>query len=93
MPLIRERYSLIDMIESNKNILQIINLALNFPASGNGEFGIKNLNISIPRGKTISIVGESGSGKTLTALSILISAKTDRLGHQKNLVMPQQLSR
>ena len=71
MPLIRERYSLIDMIESNKNILQIINLALNFPASGNGEFGIKNLNISIPRGKTISIVGESGSGKTLTALSIL----------------------
>ena len=71
MPLIRERYSLIDMIESNKNILQIINLALNFPASGNGEFGIKNLNISIPTGKTISIVGESGSGKTLTALSIL----------------------
>ena len=71
MPLIQERYLLIDMIASNKNVLQIINFALNFPASGNGVFGIKNLNISIPRGKTISIVGESGSGKTLTALSIL----------------------
>ena len=71
MPLIRERYLLIDMIASNENVLQIINFALNFPASGNGEFGIQDLNISIPKGKTISIVGESGSGKTLTALSIL----------------------
>ena len=71
MLLIRERYLWIEMLESNQNILQILNFGLNFPTSGNGEFGIEDLNISIPTGKTISIVGESGSGKTLTALSIL----------------------
>lgn len=30
---------------------------------------LKNVNLAIPRGKTLALVGESGSGKSLTALS------------------------
>ena len=71
MPSTRGKYLGIKMNISNKNILEMKDFGLNFTASGDKGFAIRNLNISIPKGKTISIVGESGSGKTLTALSIL----------------------
>ena len=50
------------------NLVSIKNLTINFRANHNV---VDNVNIDIPKGKTVAIVGESGSGKTLSALSIL----------------------
>ncbi len=49
------------------NIVTIKNLSISFK---DNEV-VSNININIPKGKTVAIVGESGSGKTLSALSIL----------------------
>jgi microcin C transport system ATP-binding protein len=50
------------------SLISIKNLTISFQQNQNV---VKNLNIEIPKGKTVAIVGESGSGKTLSALSIL----------------------
>jgi len=50
------------------NLISIKNLTISFKQNQNV---VKNVNIEIPKGKTVAIVGESGSGKTLSALSIL----------------------
>ena len=50
------------------NLISIKNLSINFKENQNV---VNNVNIEIPKGKTVAIVGESGSGKTLSALSIL----------------------
>jgi len=50
------------------NLVSIKNLTINFKGDQNV---VDNVNIDIPKGKTVAIVGESGSGKTLSALSIL----------------------
>jgi len=50
------------------NLVSIKNLSISFKENNNV---VDNINIDIPKGKTVAIVGESGSGKTLSALSIL----------------------
>lgn len=59
-------------------ILEIKNLSISF-----GENPIlKNISISIPKGKIVGIVGESGSGKSITSLATMgllpKNAKIDR---------------
>ncbi len=50
------------------NIVSIKNLTISFK---NNAQVVNDVNLEIPKGKTVAIVGESGSGKTLSALSIL----------------------
>ncbi|MDC0498420.1 dipeptide ABC transporter ATP-binding protein [Alphaproteobacteria bacterium] len=50
------------------SLISIKNLTISFKKNQNV---VNNVNIEIPKGKTVAIVGESGSGKTLSALSIL----------------------
>ena len=50
------------------SLISIKNLKISFQQNQNV---VDNVNIEIPKGKTVAIVGESGSGKTLSALSIL----------------------
>ena len=60
------------------NIVSIKDLTISFEKN---KKVVNQINIDIPKGKTVAIVGESGSGKTLSALSILkllpSSAKID----------------
>ena len=51
-----------------ENVVTIKNLTISFK---NSPKVVNNIEINIPKGKTVAIVGESGSGKTLSALSIL----------------------
>jgi microcin C transport system ATP-binding protein len=50
------------------SLISIKNLTISFKQNQNV---VNNVNIEIPKGKTVAIVGESGSGKTLSALGIL----------------------
>ena len=63
MPWIQERLS-----HKMNNIVSIKNLTISFK---NNTQVVNDVNLEIPKGKTVAIVGESGSGKTLSALSIL----------------------
>ena len=50
------------------NIISIKDLTISFEKN---QKVVNQINIDVPKGKTVAIVGESGSGKTLSALSIL----------------------
>jgi peptide/nickel transport system ATP-binding protein len=53
------------------NLLEIKNLNITFSVEGREVKAVKNLNLTIPRGKTMGLVGESGSGKSVTSLAIM----------------------
>ena len=50
--------------KSDNNILSIQNVDA---AYGSGPMVLQNVNINVPKGKTVAIVGESGSGKSTIA--------------------------
>lgn len=54
-----------ELINKNDNLFIVHNLH-----ARSGNFHIKNINFSIPKGKILSILGSSGSGKTILLKSI-----------------------
>ncbi len=46
------------------NIISVKDLSVKFEVAGGYVFGLKDVNVSVPRGQIIGIVGESGSGKS-----------------------------
>lgn len=52
-------------------LLSIKNLSVDFKTEEGTVHAVKNLNLDIPRGKTVGLVGESGSGKSVTSLAIM----------------------
>ena len=59
------------MADSNPNMVQIRNLAVEFRTDDGIIQAVKNISFNIPRGKTVGLVGESGSGKSVTSLAIM----------------------
>ncbi len=52
-------------------ILDIKDLSIDFPTTKGVVHAVRNLSLSIPRGRRIGFIGESGSGKTTSALAIM----------------------
>jgi len=52
---------------ADRALIEISNLSLQFGRQG----VLRNLNLSIPRGQTVSIIGESGCGKTVLLKTII----------------------
>ncbi|MCV6610748.1 MAG: ABC transporter ATP-binding protein [Amphritea sp.] len=57
--------------QQEQPLLEVRNLAVNFKVHGSDVAAVKDVSLSIPRGKTVAIVGESGSGKSVTSQAIL----------------------
>lgn len=54
-----------------QDLLHIKNLSVDFINDGSVSHAVKNISLSVKRGRITAIVGESGSGKSVTALSLL----------------------
>jgi ATP-binding cassette, subfamily B, bacterial len=61
--------------------LELTNISFTYPGAGN-EAVLKDINITIPNGKTTAIVGTSGSGKT-TLLKLLLKFYAPQKGNIK----------
>ena len=58
-------------MDTNRNLLEIKNLTVNFSIYKSVVQAIRGLNLQIRRGETLGLVGESGCGKSVTSMSIL----------------------
>jgi len=63
-----ERGSAMDF---NNTILEIRGLSISFSTSRGRVRAVQNLDLTLPRGRTLAVVGESGSGKSVTARAII----------------------
>lgn len=55
----------------NQNVLEIQGLKAVFQHKKETQILLKEIDLSVPRGKVVGVVGESGSGKSMTMRSIL----------------------
>ncbi|MGB9927289.1 MAG: ABC transporter ATP-binding protein [Methanosarcina sp.] len=58
-------------ISPEKNLLEIKDLSVEFPAGENTIKAVSNVFFSVKEGETFGIIGESGSGKSVVGLAIL----------------------
>lgn len=56
---------------SERELLRIENLTVEYRANNTVSHAVNNLNLVINKGEALGLVGESGAGKTTTALSIM----------------------
>jgi len=59
------------MAGSGEVLLEVRNLAVDFPTADGVVHAVDGLSFTVGRGETVGIVGESGSGKSVTNLAIL----------------------
>jgi peptide/nickel transport system ATP-binding protein len=52
-------------------LLEIKNLTISFRSGEDKRFAVKNLSLSLKKGRSLGIVGESGSGKSITSLAVM----------------------
>lgn len=58
-------------MSEERAILSISNLSVTIDNESDSRIAVRELSLSVQRGRTLAVVGESGSGKTLLALAIM----------------------
>ena len=56
---------------ADQPILSITDLRISLPASGERNFAVDGVTLSVKAGEILCVVGESGSGKSVTAFAAM----------------------